>query len=535
MRSFIRRAVAATAVLGSLFATGAAMAEQRGGVLRAYHRENPASASVHEEASIATAMPFMGVFNNLFVYNQQAERNDPNDLTAELATEWRWNEDHTRLTLQLRQGVTWHDGKPFTSADVKCTWDTLTGRRNAGWRKNPRRDWYFNLKEVSTNGDFEVSFQLERPQPSFIAFLASGLSPVYPCHVDARTMRQKPIGTGPFRVVEFRPNQSIELVRNPTYWRPNRPFLDGITFRIIRSRSTRVLAFTAGEFDMTFSTDITAPLMRDLSQQVPNVVCDFNFSNVTNQILINRQIAPFDNPNVRRAVALSVDHKAYVDILSEGRYGLGGAMLMPPAGVWGVTVDQLAEAGVEHYVGTVEERRERARQLMREAGYNEQNPLRIKVATRDIPSYRDPAVIMIDHLKHIFIEAELQTFDTALWYTQFARNQWTLAMNQNGSAIDDPDVIFYENYRCGGDRNYGHYCNRELDARVDAQSATLDQEARRRMVQEIDIQLQRDIARVILYQSGGATCHYPHVRGMRYAANSIYNHWRMEDVWLAPR
>ncbi len=535
MLSVFRRTAAFAALLGSLFATGGAMAEQRGGTLRVYHGSNPASASVHEEASIATIMPFMPVFNNLFVYNQQGQRNDTNDLTAELATEWRWSEDHTRLTLQLRRGVTWHDGKPFTSADVKCTWDTLIGQRNAGWRKNPRRLWYSNLKEVSTNGDFEVSFQLGRPQPSFMAFLASGFSPVYPCHVDARTMRQKPIGTGPFRVVEFRANQSIELARNPNYWRPNRPLLDGISFRIIRSRSTRHLGFISGDFDMTFTGDITAPLLRDVQSQAPNAICDMNFTNVTSQILMNREVAPFDNPQIRRAVALSVDRDAFIRILGEGHFVTGGALLAPPAGVWGVSGEQLAEAGVETYQGTVEERRETARRLMREAGYSAENPLRLKVITRDSPSYRDPAVILIDHLKTIFIEAELQTLETSQWYNTLVRNTWTIAQNQSGTAIDDPDVIFYENYLCGSDRNYPRYCNQDLQRRFDEQSATIDQEARRRMVQEIDIQLQRDFARPVIFQSASGTCRHPHVRGITMAANSQYNHWRMEDAWLAPR
>ncbi len=535
MLSVARRTGAITAILGSLLAGTTAMAEQRGGTLRVYHRDNPASASVHEEVSISTIMPFMPVFNNLFVFNQQGERNDPNDLTAELATEWRWSEDHTRLTLQLRRGVTWHDGKPFTSADVKCTWDTLIGQRNAGWRKNPRRLWYSNLKEVSTNGDFEVSFQLGRPQPSFMAFLASGFSPVYPCHVDARTMRQKPIGTGPFRVVDFKPNNSIELERNPNYWRPNRPLLDGITFRIVRSRSTRVLAFTAGEFDLTFSGDITAPLLRDVKAQAPNAICDFNFSNVTTQVLMNRQAEPFSNPQIRRAVGLALDREAFISILSEGRFAQGGAMLAPPAGIWGLSGEDLAEAGVEAYAGTLEQRREEARRIMRQAGYSAENPLRIKVATRDIPTYRDPAVILIDHLKSIFIEAELQTLDTGVWYTHLGRNDWTLALNQNGAAIDDPDVIFYENYLCGSERNYPRYCNRELQTRFDEQSSTIDPQARRRIVQEIDAQLQREYARPIIYQSAGATCRHANVHGIRLAANSIYNHWRLEDAWLSSR
>src|SRR6266550_4450442 len=83
---------------------------------------------------------------------------------------------------------------------------------------NPRKAWYRNLDEVTTSGDYEVTFVLKRPQPAFLALLASGFSPVYPCHVPAKDMRQRPIGTGPFKFVEYRPNESIKLAKNPDYW-----------------------------------------------------------------------------------------------------------------------------------------------------------------------------------------------------------------------------------------------------------------------------------------------------------------------------
>ena len=78
-----------------------------------------------------------------------------------------------------------------------------------------------------TNGDFEVVFRLKRPQPSFLTLLASGWSPVYPCHVSPRDMRSHPIGTGPFKFVEFKPNEVIRVTRNPDYWKAGRPYLDG--------------------------------------------------------------------------------------------------------------------------------------------------------------------------------------------------------------------------------------------------------------------------------------------------------------------
>jgi Bacterial extracellular solute-binding proteins, family 5 Middle len=127
----------------------------------------------------------------------QVAQNSPQSIVPDLATGWSWNEEGTELTLPLRRGVKWHDGRPFTANDVRCTWDLLTGRGSDKLRINPRKSWYDNLDAVTTNGDFEVTFHLKRPQPLFLTLLASGWSPVYPCHVPARDMRQHPIGTGP--------------------------------------------------------------------------------------------------------------------------------------------------------------------------------------------------------------------------------------------------------------------------------------------------------------------------------------------------
>src|SRR5438132_36356 len=156
-----------------------------GGVLKIYHRDSPASASIHEEATYSTVIPFMPVFNNLVIFDQHVPQNSEETIVPDLATSWSWNEDKTRLTFRLREGVKWHDGKPFTSKDVKCTWDLLMGKTKDSLRKNPRQGWYFNVAEVSANGDYEVSFSLKRPQPALLSLLASGYTPVYPCHVAA--------------------------------------------------------------------------------------------------------------------------------------------------------------------------------------------------------------------------------------------------------------------------------------------------------------------------------------------------------------
>ena len=122
----------------------------------------------------------MGVFNNLVMYKQDVPQSGFQSIVPDLASEWSWDEDRTQLTFRLRTGVQWHDSKPFTAKDVVCTWDLLTGKSTDKLRINPRKAWYRNLEQVVANGDYEVTFRLKRPQPSFIALLASGFSPVYP-------------------------------------------------------------------------------------------------------------------------------------------------------------------------------------------------------------------------------------------------------------------------------------------------------------------------------------------------------------------
>src|SRR5213076_389144 len=141
-------------------------------------------------------------------------------------------------------------------------------------RVNPRKAWYTNLVEVATNGDREAMFVLKRPQPAFLALLASGMSPVYPCHVTPAQMRQHPIGTGPFKFVEFKPNEYIKVAKNPDYWKPGLPYLDGIEYTIMREIAPRNLAFFAGKFDGNSAYGVTIPTLKDFAAQAPQAICE---------------------------------------------------------------------------------------------------------------------------------------------------------------------------------------------------------------------------------------------------------------------
>jgi peptide/nickel transport system substrate-binding protein len=300
---------------------------------------------------------------------------------------------------------------------------------------------------------------------------------------------------------------------------------------VIENRSTRILAFMAGEFDLTFVTDVTIPLLKDVKTNAPKAICELAPTNVSTNLIVNPKVAPFNDAKVRKALALALDRKAFIDILSEGKDDLAGVMLPPPEGKWGMPPDVLK--ALPGYGGDVEQSRAEARKIMEEAGYGRDKSLKIKVSTRDIAVYRDPAVILIDQLKNIYIEGELEVVDTSIWHAKVTRGEFSVGLNLTGVAADDPDVNLYENYACNSERNLTQYCNKELDALIDKQSQEANLEKRKQLVWDIERKLAEDVARPIILYGRAATCWQPPLKGFVLNHNSIFNNWRFDDVWLA--
>jgi ABC-type transport system substrate-binding protein len=256
--------------------------------------------------------------------------------------------------------------------------------------------------------------------------------------VPARDMRLHPIGTGPFKFVEFKPNASITLTRNPDYWKPGRPYLDGIEWTIIKDTSTRLLSFIAHQADVYFG--VTFPQLQDVKGEVPDAVCD--------------------------------------DYLVNGSRNL------------------------------------------------------ITVAARNVPPWRDPALILIDQLKEIYIDGELEPVDTTQWYPRLMRKDYKVGLNVTESEVDDPDAQFYENYKCGALRNYSGYCNDSVDELIDRQSREMNADKRRQLVWQIERKLIEEDARPDILYVRGITCRRPYVKDLISMVNSIYNGSRFEDVWF---
>jgi peptide/nickel transport system substrate-binding protein len=280
---------------------------------------------------------------------------------------------------------------------------------------------------------------------------------------------------------------------------------------------------------MTAPYSISIPLLSDINRQMPQAICQVAPGGVNRNLIVNREVPPFDKPELRRAMALSLDRKAFIDIISEGQGDIGGVMQPQPEGLWGMPPDLLKT--LPGYDTSVSQNRGQARPIMEKLGYGPTNRLKLKVSTRDLPFFRDPAVILIDQLKEIYIDGELETIDSSIWLPKVMRKDYVVGLNLSGSG-PDPDQNLYQLYGCGGDLNYNGFCNPEIDRLIDQQSAEPDQEKRKNLVWEIERKLAEDGARPIIFYNRGASCWQPHVKGITIMVNSISAGWRMEDVWL---
>jgi peptide/nickel transport system substrate-binding protein len=264
--------------------------------------------------------------------------------------------------------------------------------------------------------------------------------------------------------------------------------------------------------------------------QRPDAICELTPNGgINSHLLVNRDQPPFDSPELRHAMALSLDRKAFIDILSEGQGEIGGVLQPPPEGLWGMPPDLIKQ--LPGYDPDVQKNRAEARHIMEQLGYGPDNRLKIKVPTRDHPDFRGPAVILIDQLKEVYFDGELETIDTTIYFPKILRKDYTVALNNSPSG-PDPDPILDIFYGCGSSLNLNGYCNPEVDKLIEQQSIEADPGRRKQLVWAIERKLAGDGARPIIFYNRYGTCWQPWVKGLTIMVDSLFNGNRMEDVWL---
>jgi peptide/nickel transport system substrate-binding protein len=502
-----------------------------GGILNLVQREELTTGfAIHETATIATVWPASPCFSNLVIFDPFKPRESMDTIVGELAEKWSWQDGYRNLVFFLRRDVRWHDGQPFTSKDVKYTFDMIreTPEQPARLRLNPRKDWYVNVEAIEAPDPTTVVFRLKRPQPSLLVMLASGQSPIYPAHVPAAEMRGRCVGTGPFKLKEWRRGELVEYVKNPDYFEKGRPYLDGLRYFIVTDRGRQATAIQAGRVDVSFPGDTTRAIAEQLRAAVPDLVITEVASNTSPNLLVNSSRPPFSDARVRLAVSHAMDRRGFVQTVRQGAAVTGAGMLTPPRGTWGLIGAELER--LPGY-GKPADEKAKARRLLTEAGFTGANALKLEITTRAIASYLDFSAFVVSELKRIGVEATLKQVDTVQWYSATTRKEYQLGANVSGFGIDDPDAIFYENYGCGSIRNYTGYCNEQVTRLIDQQSQELDPRKRLALVHQILVRLEEDGARPTMGWSLDAFTHRPYVKNL-VPHHGIYNWGRLTNVYL---
>jgi peptide/nickel transport system substrate-binding protein len=523
--------VGMVAVALCLASPATAQTPKSGGVINLMQREELAVGfAIHETATIATVWPALPCFNNLVVFDQLKRVESADSVVGELAEKWSWQDGYRNLVFFLRKDVRWHDGKPFTSKDVKFTFDMIreAPEATAKLRINPRKDWYANVEAVEAAEPHTVVFRLKRPQPSLLLMLASGQSPVYPAHVPPAEHRNRCVGTGPFKLKEWRKGEFVEYVRNPDYFVKARPYLDGLRYLIISERGTRTAAIQSGRLDAASPGETTRSIAEQLKAAVPAMVITQVGAGTADNLLINGTRPPFNDVRVRRALSFAIDRHAYVRSVAQGGATVGAALAPRPYGLWGLGEKDLAQ--LPGY-GNPAEDKAKARKLLAEAGFNTANPLKAEVLVRGIASYIDFASFVISELRQVGVEGTLKQVDTVQWYGLLARKEYQIGANISGFGLDDPDANFYENFSCTSIRNYTGYCNEQVMKLIDQQSQELDQKKRLALVQQILRKLEEDAARPMMGWRFDYNAQWPYVKNL-VPHHYLYTYGRMQEVWL---
>lgn len=500
--------------------TRPALGPRYGGILTVRTDGDPPHFDIHQASTSSVLWPLAPCYNLLVQFDPQ----DPDRVVPDLAERWEVSSDGKVYTFYLKRGVKFHHGKPFTARDVRASFERVI--RPPQGVISPRKGVLSVVDGIEVVDDYTVRFVLRRPAASLLTNLAQGWNVVYPEDIlEAKgDMKKDVVGTGPFKFKAYTPGVSIELVKNPEYHVPGRPYLDGIKFFIIPDPNTALSAFISGQILM-YRPGV--PTEAEEAKQVlgDRVVVQRVNGLIFDSLNLNARRRPWDDPRVRLAVSLAIDRNAAVAVLAQGEGAVGGAM--PAGGRWALPADELRK--LPGYRADKQAELAEARRLLAEAGY--EGPLRATLLTRKGAEWEPASVFIRDQLAKIGIDATLNVQETATAFNLLNRGEFDLAPWVHAIAVDDPDAIFGEFYLCESERNYSAVCLPEVDGLFQRQAQELDPAERRKLVWELDRKTLLGNVKVIIGWRFDRLMHWRGVKNYRRHP-SLYNNQKFQDVWL---
>ena len=501
---------------------------RRGGIVTWFDYGDPVRLDTHGESALVTQQAVAGVFSGLLHYDPA----DPSKVVGDLAEKWDVSADGTTYTFHLRRGVKWHDGQPFSAADVKASFDRILDPKF----KSPKcgaalKPMVASVEVLDAN---TVQFRLKFAAAPFVSALGSAWCRVAAKHVlekypDLNRLEAQ-IGTGPFKFKRYERGNLIEWERNPDYFLKGLPYVDGVKQYVLVGGPTQLAAAKAGKVMLW---DTWPPMKKTQADELRNARGDaVQVSQVSiNTIFVvylNTKRPPFDNPDLRRAVFLGIDRQEMVGKALEGA-GVPCALLDPKlVGDFALPLDE-----VKKMPGCRQPKDADIAEAKRLVEKSHPGGLDVEVAVRSVGNYLDRAQVLLAQLQKIGIRGRLKSYESAAGFAVFGKGDFTMIATQD-RAMDTPDPasLFSIVYTTQAGSNWGRWSDPKVDDLADRALREGNRDKRRQLYWE----LQRQIL-------GGAPSAIPvaWVEGWFFVdkklrgyvpARSVYDNNTFMKVWL---
>lgn len=499
-----------------------------GGTLRVALAGDPPSLDMHQEGTFMVTIPMSTVYNTLVTFDPHGYPN----IIGDLAKSWTTSEDGLTWTFTLHQGVKFHDGSALTSADVKASWDKIVFP-GEGMVSN-RKSLYGMIKSIEAPDASTVVFQLHYPSASFLGLVAHPANFIYAkkyLDQDPHWYKMNAMGTGPFKLKSYVRGSSLEVERNPDYWKKGLPYLNGAKYYIIKDLSARAKSIRANQTDVEFRAFPPAEVEAMQKQLGDKMTAAHPGQPVHWGVALNVDKKPFDDVRVRKALSLAIDRYDMAKTLGplSGLDTIGGPQ--PPGSIGALTPEELQTLpgfGKDHAANLAE-----AKRLMAEAGYPDGFKTVLTNRSVKLP-YIDLGVYLIASWKKIGVEAEHRLEESASWTKTRRARDFELFVDPFGfAAAADPDEVMVK-FITGSSTNYGRFSDPVVDKLFEQQKVERDEQKR--------IQLVKDMQKRIIEQAWeimGLWWTRIEVRSVRIKNYEPHpSHWmnrRLEDVWLSKK
>jgi len=526
MNNIFKGFLVAVALMMSSFA---AKAQEAGGTLAFLVQPEPPTLASYVSTSGPIGLVMPKVYEGLFDYDNDGK------MVPMLAESYEMSADGKTVTFKLRKNVRWHDGKPFTSADVKFSILEVLKK------VHPRGPNSFReVSRIDTPDDHTAIFHLDNPAPYMMRSFSAYESPMVPMHllegqdVKSASLANNPVGTGPFKFVEWKKGQYIRLDKNEDYWQEGLPYLDRIVGRFIPDASTRTAAMENGEVMYAAYNAIPNIDAVRLKERDDIGVTTDGYSMINPMALIefNTIEGPFVDPAIRRAISTAIDRRFMIDTIF---FGYGKPATSALSSNFKATN---LHAAMPNYPETGDVAAANA--MLDAAGYaKDANGVRMR-AVLDIIPYGEDWRRAGEYLKQVMgdigIEVELRYEDVPTWLKRVYHN-YDFEMNINYFyQLPDPVLGVHRHYGTNQIRqgthfvNSSRYSNPELDALLDSGSKEPDAAKRTATYKEVQEILAQDMPVVNLFELEFLTVYNTQLKGAYGSAMGAYGSFR--EAWL---